>query len=66
MTVSTARLAIGQSLLVGTCLGVCLLLPPTVKYIIGSLLIALSMAYSYRYLSRESTVILKIRNKLRR
>ena len=66
MTVATARLAIGQTLLVGNCLGICLLLPPTVKYITGSLLIALSMAYSYRYLSRESTVILKIRNKLRR
>ena len=66
MTVATARLAIGQTLLVGTCLGICLLLPPTVKYITGSLLIALSMAYSYRYLSRESNVILKIRNKLRR
>lgn len=66
MTVATARLAIGQTAFVGTCLGVCLLLPPTWKYVTGALLIALSMAYSYRYFSRESTVILKIRNKLRR
>ena len=66
MAVATARLAIGQTLLVGTGLVVCLLLPPTWKYITGALLIALSMAYSYRYLSKESTIILKIRNKLRR
>lgn len=66
MAVATARLAIGQTLLVGTGLVVCLLLPPTWKYITGALLIALSMAYSYRYLSKESNIILKIRNKLRR
>jgi len=66
MTTATARLAIGQSILVGGCLAVCYLLPPIGKYVVGGILIALSLAYSYRYLSQESTVIIKIRNKLRR
>ncbi len=66
MTVATACLAIGQAVMVAISLGVCLLLPPMGKYIVGSLLIILSLTYSYRYLSKESDIIQKIQKKLRR
>jgi hypothetical protein len=58
--------AIGQAVMVAISLGVCLLLPPMGKYIVGSLLIILSLTYSYRYLSKESDIIQRIQKKLRR